>query len=121
MAEQKTPVAEMTEEQAAQALVAAEDARDRAIIAADKARVDVEMAEQDLADIRHRAKMAQTDEGSPQQFAVLFVERLERFLREQPDVAQVDEVADGIFGFTLAGVGDVSLMVNRTGESSFVG
>lgn len=44
-----------------------------------------------------------------------FTGRLMQFLQEQPDVADATEVGGGIFGFRLAGLGDVNLSVNPTG------
>lgn len=107
---------EMTVQEARQALSDAEDALGTAIGAAEKARVDVEMANDDLIQALAREGAGEDGDGDEAALAkASFDGRLERFLREQPDVADVTEVGGGIYGFRLAGLGDVSLSVNPTG------
>lgn len=98
-----------TREQAAAAIHLAEQRLDEAIAAKNRAVAELEMA---------REELQATDGKSP---AEIFVDRLRTWFGEQPDVSDLDEVGDGIFGMRIAGVGDVSLMINRTGESHFTG
>lgn len=115
----ETTTDRMTVEQAQQALTAAEEAQDAAFGAAEKARVDVEMAKEDLVAARQRARTqtAETNNDETTAFQASFQARLDTWLSEQPDVTQVSDVGLGIFGFVLAGVGDMSLSFNRTGYS----
>lgn len=47
--------------------------------------------------------------------------RVTEFLRTQPDVADLDEVSpDGIYGFRLAGAGDVSMTIQFTSGNILV-
>lgn len=114
---------EMTIGDARRALADAQDAQDLAIQAAEKARVDVEIAQEDLRAARVRASVADAESRGDEAGAIAagFLGRLEQFLDSQPDVSDLDQVSDGIFGLRIAGVGDVSLMINRTGESHFTG
>lgn len=82
----------------------AQEAADQAKIAAGHAAVETEIAAEDA--------LAEAD--GPELAMVSLRGRLERFLRTQPDIAEVEEVADGIFGFVLAGAGGVSLGMNIT-------
>lgn len=71
--------------------------RDAAMIAQAKAKVDAEITAEDEMDA--------------------FIARLARWIGAQPDVTELDEVGHGIYGFALAGVGDVSLGVNPTNQN----
>lgn len=46
-----------------------------------------------------------------------FGDQLEEMLNGRSDVTDVDRVSIGILGFTLEGVGDVSLSFNKTGDA----
>lgn len=89
---------------------AAEDAQekaDAATIAAGHAKAEAEIAAEDEAEA-----LAEADEAG---LGLLSLhDRLEKFLRSQPDVDSVEYVGDGIFGFTLAATGGMSLQVNVT-------
>lgn len=40
--------------------------------------------------------------------------RFVKFLSEQPDVADVDDLSNGIYGFRLAGTGGISAVIQLT-------
>lgn len=112
-----------TPQQARGAVEDAQAALDEAMQAAGKARVDLEMAQDDLRAVLVQAAVADAESRGDEAGAIAagFLGRLEQFLTSQPDVADLSQVADGIFGLRIAGIGDVSLMINRTGESHFIG
>jgi hypothetical protein len=91
------------QEAAEQAQVAYDQARE----AAEKARTDLEVANEDLV----QAKLWESgvDVGMDS-----FLGRLAAWIGEQPDVADLDVLGGGFFGFRLAGYGSVSMTVSQT-------
>lgn len=81
----------------------ADEARDAKTIADAHAVVEAVIAAEDAL------------ESSTPQYALMYLRRrLESWLREQPDVADLDEVGDGIYGFRLANTNEISLTVGLT-------
>ncbi len=88
----------------------AQQARDEAAQAVQKARVDLEMAEDDLA-AAHRAT------GEPQAVPATLVDAMERFFTSLAGVDSFEEVGDGIYGFLYAAPGGqmpISLTISVT-------
>jgi len=100
-------------------------------LAAEDAAWDARQAAPDATSPEYRAGWATEDArqrgedgaAAPADEMSAFTGRLADWLRSQPDVAEVDVVADGgndsqalstILGFSLAGVGGVSLGMNPT-------
>lgn len=54
------------------------------------------------------------DSDNPRYVLGSLEHRLVAFLRNEPDVADVQEVGDGIYGFSLAGTGGISLTISLT-------
>jgi hypothetical protein len=54
------------------------------------------------------------DEDSPQAMLATLQNRVAGFLREQPDVTELDEIGDGFYGFALTAAGDVSMVLRFT-------
>jgi hypothetical protein len=79
-----------------------DEAEDQAMIARAKAKVDAEIAAEDM------------DEDSPQVMLASLQSRLVAWLRAQPDVTELDEIGDGFYGFALTAAGDVSLVLRFT-------
>ncbi len=101
-------------------ITTATDAEDEATIAQAHQDLSQTLAAEDAA---WDARKGEDGAAAPADEMSAFTGRLADWLRSQPDVAEVDVVADGgndsqalstILGFSLAGVGGVSLGMNPT-------